>query len=401
MTERALEGVRVLEYCDMVAGPYCGKLLADLGAEVIKIEEPRTGDGARRRGPFLDDVPHPEKSGLFLYLNTNKLGITLNVRTATGKQIFRKLVGETDILVEDRRPGQMRGLGLDYKSLSALNPQLIMTSITPFGQKGPYRDYKCYPLNLHHASAHSTQFFIAQLIKDTREPVPPGGYVGEYDSGLNAGIACVAALLARTAMGEGQYIDVSKQDTLISLERVDVSRFADGPTAPARIGMPSGGLMACKDGYVLLVLPQDHQWQGLVEAMGNPEWAQREEFRDETVRAQHHEEIQPRLEEWVAQYTKDELYHLAQSHSVPLGPVNTTAEVFNWQQVQHRGFFAELEHPQAGRLSYPTAAYKMSETPWRGERAAPLMGQDNEEVYCRRLGYSRHDLSRLSAAGII
>jgi crotonobetainyl-CoA:carnitine CoA-transferase CaiB-like acyl-CoA transferase len=152
---------------------------------------------------------------------------------------------------------------------------------------------------------------------------------------------------------------------------------------------------------VILIMPQDHQWKGLVEAMGNPEWAQREEYATELSRTQHVGEIQPRVMEWVSQFEKEELYHLAQSHNVPLGPVRSPADVFHWQQPQQRGFFAEIEHPQAGRLSYPTVSYKYSETPWRAERAAPLLGEHNEEVYCRRLGYSPQDLARLAAAGIV
>ena len=401
MTERALEGVRVLEYCQMVAGPYCGKLLADMGAEVTKIEEPSGGDPARRVGPFPGDVPHPEKSGLCLYVNTNKLGVTLNPRTATGRRIFRRLAADTDILIEDLPPGGMRGLGLDYETLSKDNPGLIMASITPFGQEGPYRDYRCYTLILWHASAHTTQFFVAQFDEPGRDPVPPGGYTAEYDSGLNAAIAVLGALFGRMLIGEGQYVDVSKQETLIGLERVDISRFADGSRAPARFGKQVGGLMQCKDGYVILVLPQDHQWQGLVEAMGNPEWAQNEEYATEFGRSQHVEEIQPRVDAWISQFTKDEVYHLAQKHSVPLAAVRSPEEVFNWEQARLRGFFAEIEHPVAGKLEYPTAAYKFSETPWQAARPAPMLGQHNEDVYCGRLGYSREDLVRLAAAGVI
>ncbi|GAG45713.1 unnamed protein product, partial [marine sediment metagenome] len=152
MTDGALEGLRVLEYARMVSGPYCAKLLADLGAEVVKIEQPSLGDPARQKGPFPGDLPHPEKSGLFLYLNTNKLGITLDVQTEEGRKLFRELAQGADILIEDSPPGRMEELGLDYESLSALNPRLIVTSITPYGQTGPYRDRKSYHLNLYHAS---------------------------------------------------------------------------------------------------------------------------------------------------------------------------------------------------------------------------------------------------------
>jgi len=401
MTNRALQGLRVLEYCDMVAGPYCGKLLADLGAESIKIEPPRAGDRARHRGPFAGDAPHPEKSGLFLYLNTNKLGVTLDPATATGKRIFLELVKGIDVLIEDQTPGRMRELGLGYEILSALNPGLVMVSVTPFGQDGPYSRYNCYTLNLHHVSAHSTQFFVARFDDPGREPVPPGGYAGEYDSGLNAAIAVMGALFGRMLIGEGQYVDISKQDGLIGLERVDICRFADGDSIIGRIGMQVGGLMACKDGFVILTMPQDHQWVGLVEAMGNPEWALNEEYATEMGRANHHDDIQPRVEEWALQFTKDEIYRICQDCSVPLGPVRSTQEVFQWQQARERGFFQEVDHPVAGKFCYPTAGYKLSGTPWQAERPAPLLGEHDEEIYCGRLGYSKEDLARLRADGII
>jgi crotonobetainyl-CoA:carnitine CoA-transferase CaiB-like acyl-CoA transferase len=151
-SKTALARVKVLEYAQLAAGPYCTKLLADLGAEVIKIEPPRVGDEARRREPFLGDIPHLERSGFFFYLNTNKLSITLNINTTTGRRIFRELVKECDILVEDNPPRVMKDLSLDYRSLQIINPRLIMTSITPFGQYGPYRDYKAYHLNTYHGS---------------------------------------------------------------------------------------------------------------------------------------------------------------------------------------------------------------------------------------------------------
>jgi crotonobetainyl-CoA:carnitine CoA-transferase CaiB-like acyl-CoA transferase len=151
MAERALSGIKVLECCNLVAGPYCAKLLADLGAKTVKVEEPGVGDEARRQGPFLGDVPHSERSGLFLFLNTNKLGITLNLKNPRGREIFSGLVKESDILVEDYSPREAKALGLDYETLGQLNPRLVVCSITPFGETGPYRDYKSYCLNTLHA----------------------------------------------------------------------------------------------------------------------------------------------------------------------------------------------------------------------------------------------------------
>jgi len=400
MAETALDGLKVLEYCQMISGPYCGKLLADLGAEVIKVEEPPAGDAARTRGPFPDDVPHPEKSGLFLYLNTNKLGLTLNLGTAGGRQVFQRLAEQVDVLIEDRPPGAMAKLGLDYASLSAVNPRLIVTSITPFGQTGPYRDYKSYHLNLYHAAGHSSFLYLPPQPEPKPPPVLAGGEVSDYDSGLAAAVASLAALFARLATGQGQHIDISRFEALLALERVAICRFANEPDAPPWRGM-IGGLMACQDGHIVVTIPQDHQWQALTELMGNPPWTQDEKCRDEFARMKHRDEIQPRLEEWMAQHTKEELYHKGQSFGVPAGPVRTMADIAGWPQARQRGFFAHLDHPQAGRLEYPTASYRMSETPWRAERAAPLLGEHNEHIYCGRLGYSGEQLATMAADGII
>ena len=399
MTQGALQGVRLLEYGQMVSAPYCAKLLADLGAEAIKIEQPPAGDPARARGPFPDDIPHPEKSGLFLYVNTNKLGITLDPHTPTGRLIFQRLVQQADVLIEDRPPGEMERLGLDYATLSALNPALIVTSITPFGQTGPYKDYKSYHLNLYHASGHSSFFYVAPE-KEREVPVVGGGWVGEYDAGLTAAVATIAALMACLADGEGQHIDISKFDTMITMERIAVARFANDPAPPRLPGMVAG-LLPCEDGHVVIIPAQNHQWDALVQLIDNPAWAQDERCRDEVSRAQNLDFIQPRLEQRLAHERKEDLYHRGQALSLPIGPVRTAAEIMQWPQARQRGFFAEIDHSVAGRLEYPMAAYMLSETPWRAWRAAPLLGEHNEEVYCRRLGFSRQDLVRLAGAGVI
>jgi crotonobetainyl-CoA:carnitine CoA-transferase CaiB-like acyl-CoA transferase len=399
MTDGALAGLRLLEYGQLVSAPYCAKLLADLGAEVIKIEEPSAGDPARHRGPFPDDIPHPEKSGLFLYVNTNKLGVTLDPSTPTGRLIFQRLAQETDVLIEDRPPGEMERLGLDYATLSALNPALIVTSITPFGQTGPYKDYKCHHLNLYHASGHSSFFYVAPR-KANEPPILGGGWVGEYDAGLMAAVATLAALMARLATGEGQHIDISKFETMVTLERIAVSRFANNPEPPPFPGMV-GGLVPCQDGHVVITLAERHQWDALVKLMDTPPWTQEENFRDEISRSRNRDQLQPLLEEWASQQRKEDLYVRGQTLSVPIGPVRNAADIVQWPQARHRGFFAEIDHPVAGRLEYPTAAYQLSETPWRARRPAPLLGEHNEEVYCHRLGFSQEDLARLAGAGII
>ncbi|MFA5368314.1 MAG: CoA transferase, partial [Dehalococcoidia bacterium] len=177
MTNTALGGLKVLEFAQFVSGPYCAKLLADMGAEVIKIEPPIVGDSARKREPFLDDVPGLERSGFFLFLNTSKLGITLDPDTATGRDIFLRLVAYCDVLIEDNPPSFMKERGLDYENLSKINPRLVMTSITPFGQSGPYRDYKAYNLNSYHGSGVA-RVLSSILPKETPIPVKGPGFLG-------------------------------------------------------------------------------------------------------------------------------------------------------------------------------------------------------------------------------
>lgn len=408
MVSKALEGVKVLEFCQSVAGPYCTKLLADLGAEVIKIEEPGIGDPARRRGPFLRDIPHAERSGLFLYLNTNKLGITLNLNTVTGKEIFLRLVQEVDILLEDNPPQRIRELGLDYDCLTEINPQLIMTSLTPFGQTGPYREYKAYPLNTFHAGGEPCVQHIMSPIRD-RAPVAGSLLMGEHDGGLSAATATLAALFYRGVTGQGQYVDVSKQESLIALERLENVFYAnrERPETQEMIktwaqgGGMIGGLMRCRDGYVVLAAMQENQWRGLVELMGHPTWTEDEICRSEETRSLNAQKITSQVQEWMMNQTQEEVFRNGQEKGVPIGAVNSPKDLVNSPQLRDRGFFVEIEHPEAGRIEYATAAYRFSKTPWSAQRPAPLLGEHNERIYCGLLGYSRQELVKMRQAGVI
>lgn len=395
--------MKVVECCNFVAGPYCTKLFADLGAEVIKIEPPAVGDEARGRGPFLHDIPHPDLSGLYLYLNTNKLGGTLNLNSSTGKVIFKRLIASADILVEDHPPGEMKDLRLGYHTLKEINPRLIMTSITPFGQTGPYRDYKAYYLNTLNAGGQG-YIMRSENPEQHPDPVRAGGFLGEYDSGLSAAVATLGALYWQGINGLGQWVDISKQESIVALDRVVFSLYPNegisgNPYGGGRRG--AVGITRCKDGYIILVMPEEHQWAALVELMGNPEWAKDEKFKDQFSRVRHGEEIEPRISEWMMAHTKEEIFRRGQALSVPLGPVKTAEDIVNSEQLEERGFFKEIDHPTAGRLKYPGAPYVFSKTPWRAERPAPLLGEHNELIYCQQLGYTSHDLAKLAEAGVI
>jgi len=403
MRDKALSGVKVLEYAQLVTGPYCTKLLADLGAEVIKIEEPGIGDEARRRGPFLNDIPHPERSGLFLYVNTNKLGITLGVETATGKKIFRELAKEADILVEDKPPGVMNGLGLDYESLREINPRLVMTSITPFGQTGPYKNYKAYHLNVVHASGGG-YLHPPGSPNLKREPTKGGGLFDDYSSGVTAAVGTLGALYVQRMTGKGQHVDVSKQEAVSSLDGVTLAQYPNEGIVPRRVPIrPMRMVLPCKDGYVIGGggALQDDQWQAMKKLLGNPAWAEDEKFKDEDSRGEHLEEISLHFAEWVLPRYREEYYHQGQAAGLAVALVRTAGEVVNSEQFMERRFFVEIDHPETGRLKYPSVPYRFSATPFRVTRPAPLLGQHNEEIYCQRLGYSRQELVRMREAGII
>ncbi|MHC4551118.1 MAG: CaiB/BaiF CoA transferase family protein [Planctomycetota bacterium] len=399
MNPGILEGLSVLELGRMVAAPYCGKLLADLGADVVKLEEPGVGDPARRRGPFPEDLPHPERSALFLYLNTSKRSITLSLETDTGRRIFRALAGRVDVLIEDREPGELERLELDCARLSALNPRLVVVSITPFGQTGPYRGYRTHHLNLYHGSAQTSFTYSGEDGEEERPPARGGGYIGEYDAGLTAAVGTLAAVIGRAASGLGQHVDVSKQEAMMCMERVDIGRLIHSAQAPSWRGQV-GGMLKAKDGYFMITPAQNHQWEGLVRAMGDPDWAKSDWCKDEVARYENREKIQPLVVEWAAGLTRDEAYHRLQAEGAPAGPVRDVAEVRASEQSRARGFFAELEHPEAGEHVYPTAPYRFPDRPWQG-RPAPLLGQHNAEVYCDELDLAREDLARLAAAGVI
>jgi len=404
VSDTALEGVSVLEYANFVAGPYCARLLADLGAEVIKVEVPANGDQSRMRGPYPQDRPHQETSGLFLYLNTNKLGVTLDLSTSSGQRIFKDLASRADILIEDNPPQLLQKLGLDYPQLKAINPRLVMTSITPFGQSGPYRDYKAYYLNSYHASL--VGYFTPEVLTEEeleREPLKVGGYLGEYGVGVSAALATLAALYYQYFSGEGQHIDISKQEAILNFFGVDAARFANWQEHPCRLRQLKGlgGMLTCRDGHALVAFNEEHQWQALVKIMGNPEWALDPKYLQHAPRAEDDDKIMEGLVQWSKQYDKDEIYHRGQNEGCPVGPVWSPQEVFHSAQASAREYFIEIEHPCAGSQFYPSLPFRLSQTPSRVSRPAPLLGQHNKEVYCQRLGYGQEELIRLTQAGII
>ena len=400
MIQQALDGISVLDLGEYVSGPYCAKMLAAFGAEVIKVEKPGKGDVARRMGPFPGDEPHPERSGAFLYLNTGKKSITLNLESATGLQIFKELVGTTDVLVENFQPGVMASLGLDYTTLESINPRLIMTSITGFGQSGPYRDYKMSSIVGYAMSGH--QYINGE---PDREPLQGPGPQPEYQGGLHGFFGTLAALYSREDTGQGQQVDVSIMECLTGFHQFTIIRYTYGGEIKSRTGNRYESsypitIYPCKDGHVALSASSPQQQELLYALVGMPELGEDPRFISPLDRIANAEAYDALVMPWFQERTKEEIFHTCSQWRVPCAPVTHPGELLSDPHFREREFFVEVDHPEAGKLPYPGAPFRMSETPWQTGRA-PLLGEHNEEIYCQRLGYSREDLVKLRERGCI
>jgi CoA:oxalate CoA-transferase len=403
MNRQALSGIKVIEFSDFVCGPYCGKLLADMGADVIKIEKPGLGDKARSWGPFPQDIPHPEKSGLFLFLNTNKSGVTLNLETAAGIKIFKELLQKADVLIENMPAAEMSRLGLSFRSLHKSNPGLVMTSITPFGQTGPLKKYKGNDLIASHSGSEAFGN-PDEGVKDPENDAPLKGanHSADFMTGLTASVLTLSAVIARLSGGEGQHIDLSQQEAVASIGRQQLAYYAVQGLTPSREwGRKKFGgfLYSCKDGYVVIWIGP--HYPRVMEMMGNPDWSTEEMFANPLMRNDYIVELNQLITIWTLEHTAAEINDLALAHGVPCSLVRSVKDLVEDEQLAFRQFWQEVDHPEAGKLQYPGAPFRLSATPGKIEKAAPLLGEHNEDIYCRMLGYSRQDLVRLRQAGVI
>lgn len=399
--EQALSGIKVLDLTHYVAGPYCTKLMADFGAEVVKIERPGSGDAARSLGPFFHDEPHPEKSLLFAYLNTNKHSVTLNLKTATGKQILKRLAEDADVLVESFSPGVMASLGLDYEGLREVNPGLVMVSVSNFGQTGPYRDYKAVDI---------VEYALGGLMyifgRNDREPLKHALRQAQFKAGTNAAVAANIAVFHKQFTGQGQYVDVSIQESVASALRDTTSLYTYSGAVRQRQSAYTGEMprspVATKDGYAVPIhFGGSVDWESTADFLGAPELKD-EKFSTAESRLANARELHAALTKGFVQWDKYELFQAAhQRRGHIYGVVQSPAEVVDSPQYKERSYFADIEHPVIGNAKYPGAPFIMSRTPWKANSPAPLLGQYNEDVLCGRLGYSRDELTQLRASGVI
>lgn len=403
MEDQILSGVKVVDLTWHTAGPYCTKLLADYGADVIKVERPGDGDPARRVGPFPGDVSHPEKSGRFLHLNTNKRGITLNLKHPRGLGLLKDLVRQSDILVENFSPRVLPSLGLSYEDLERINPRLVLTSVSNFGQTGPYRDYEATELIAEAIAGTSAS---SPEGKADREPLKYPGEMLQYLAGTTAAAATLMAYFQTLRTGVGQQVDVSLIEPklgaadrgLLSWEYTKTPMVREGPK---REGRYPNGVYPCQDGYVNFMASTERFWPRVTRMLDMPELQEDSRFRTAADRFLHNGDFDAIFYPWLVEHTMDEIMAAAQRERIPCGPVYTVDRLPLDASYRARGFFLEIDHPVAGSFTFPGAPLQLSEGGWRLARPAPLLGQHNQEILGDRLGVSATELVQLQARGVV
>ncbi|MEE8305394.1 MAG: CoA transferase [Candidatus Tectomicrobia bacterium] len=375
-----LEALNVIEISDGFVAAMTAKMLADLGATVIKVEPP-DGDAARRRGPFPAGKPDPESSGSYLYLNSNKRSLVLDLTDPDGQVELEGLVRQTDLLVHDFQASEMMRRGIDYERFKRLNARLVLLSVTPFGLTGPYRDYAASDLTLYHGSGLGW-LCPGKGTPHTRPPIKPFGQHAYAQGALHAAVAGLAACYGVANGGVGEHVDVSIQEVgTFFLGRTFASHTYAGVTESRNSPSPyePQSLYRCKDGYLYIICAEQAQWERLVEVMGDPAWAYEARFATRDKRGEQTEPLKTLISEWTAQHTVDDLFHACQQARVGAAPVLTQAQLATDEHLEARSFFQAVEHPVAGTLRLPGAPYKMQDPWWRLRRAAPIRGEANSE----------------------
>ena len=397
MSAGALDGIRVIDLSRILAGPFCTMLLGDLGAEVIKVEQPEVGDGSRQWGPPWVG----SESAYFLSINRNKKSITVNLKHRAGQEIMQRLISEADVLVENFLPGTLERFDLDYQTLSAQNPGLIYCSISGYGQNGPYRNLPGFDFMIQ------AQGGIMSITGPVEGPPHKVGVaIVDITAGLFANSAILAALHHRHQSGEGQYIDIALLDSQIGwLVNQAHNYFATG-SAPERFGNAHPNIVPyevfrTQEGYLALAIGTDAQYKRFCELVACPELWEDERFQTNAGRVEHRQTLVPRLQSLIEQRTLSEWLDLLTEHRIPAAPINDIPTLLDDPQVAARQMVQKIEHPILGEIRQLGPVPKLSQTPAQIRSAPPLLGEHTESVLRQELGYSQQEIAHLRQAGAI
>ena len=419
MKKSLMSGYRALDLTNE-KGFLCGRILGGLGVDVIKIEKP-AGDPARNIGPFYKDIPDPEKSLYWFFCNACKRGITLDIETVDGQQIFERLVKTADFVIESYAPGYMESLGLGYSALSQINPRIILTSITPFGQTGPYKDFK--PSELTTWAMGGMMFMTGN---PDRPPVQVSHPQAYYFGGLHGAVGSMVAHYYRELTGDGQHVDVSIQQGCVltlmyaaeywDLLKINLGRMSGfwftprpEPYGPLRAEM----FFRCKDGWVMPIITGAQAGlvkssqeltkvaveTGVADELEGLDWTK---FDTSTISQEERSRIDEAFGRFFLTKTKEELMQLAVEKAIVMGPINDVKDLWESRHLSAKGFWKKVEHPELGEtIAYPGPPVEISEAPWMVTPRAPLIGEHNGDIYEKELGFPKEQLTMLKARGII
>ena len=391
-----LEGVRILDLTRVLAGPYASMVLADLGAEVIKVELPSSGDESRGFGPFQNG-----ESAYFTSVNRGKKSVTIDLRQERGRDLALGLAETCDVLVENFRPGSMERFGLGYETVHAKYPQLVYASISGFGQTGPYAQRPAYDVLIQAMGG------IASITGEPNSPpVRVGSSIADLSAALFGAVGILAALQRASRTGEGQQIDISMLDCQVALLENALARYAVSGEVPQPLGSRHPAItpfqfFAVSDGHIVLAAGNDGLWRKLCTALGLLDLIEDSRFADNALRTENHAALEPLLAEVLADKTVAEWSEVLVQAGVPSGPLCDVGEVFNDEQIAAREMIVEIDHPIAGRQAMPNSPLKFSQTPIQLQRPAPLLGQHTEEVLRDMLDLGTDEITGLRADGVI